>query len=183
MSKFLVVGEALVDIVETPDGAHASHPGGSPANVALTAARLGRDTALLTWIADDSLGQTIAAHLAASGVTVLPQSFGAARTPRAIAQLDHGGSATYEFDLDWELAPVSLDDDVVVLHTGSVAAVAPTEAPRALQSLLADAHECATVSYDPNLRPTVMGSSAAAVRTDVEALIALADIVKVSDDD
>ncbi|TWH31629.1 hypothetical protein L600_002200000210 [Isoptericola variabilis J7] len=36
-----MVGEGLVDIVETPDGTRSEQPGGSPANVTLTAARLG----------------------------------------------------------------------------------------------------------------------------------------------
>lgn len=39
MSELLVVGEALVDIVEEDSGARSQHPGGSPANVALGLAR------------------------------------------------------------------------------------------------------------------------------------------------
>jgi fructokinase len=39
-----------------------------------------------------------------------------------------------------------------------------------------------TVSYDPNVRPALMGAAARA-RADVERLVALSDVVKVSDDD
>ncbi|OLT54471.1 PfkB family carbohydrate kinase [Cellulosimicrobium sp. CUA-896] len=182
MTTFLVVGEALVDIVETADGTRSRHPGGSPSNVALTAARLGDRAELLTWIGDDELGRSVHAHLAGSDVIVLPQSTGADRTPTALARLDAAGGATYEFDLDWQLAPVAVGADVTVVHTGSIAAVAPTDPPGALPALLVAARETATITYDPNVRPTIMGSPTA-VRDDVERLVAVADVVKVSDED
>lgn len=182
MGRLLVVGEALVDVVETPDGTRTRHPGGSPANVALTAARLGHRAELLTWLGEDELGRTVREHLAASGVTVLPQSIGADRTSVALARVDAAGVAAYEFDLYWQLAPVVIEPDVTVVHTGSIAAVAATEPPDALRALLAAARGSATITYDPNLRPTSMGSPAE-VRDDVERLVALADVVKVSDED
>lgn len=182
MGRFLMIGEALVDIVQTPDGTRSEHPGGSPANVALTTARLGHDTDLLTWIARDELGYLVREHLDASGVTVLPQSVRASRTPTAVAVLDDSGAARYEFDLEWELAPTNLDPEVSVVHTGSIAALAPTSPPNALASVLASARGRATVTYDPNLRPSIMGS-AEAVRDGVERLVAHADVVKVSEED
>jgi len=60
----LVVGEALVDIVQR-DGTVLEHSGGSPANVALGLGRLGVDVALLTDLGRDERGARIAAHLAA----------------------------------------------------------------------------------------------------------------------
>lgn len=182
MAKFLVIGEALVDILESPNGGRALHPGGSPANVALTAARLGDGVGLLTWLGDDELGRTVTDHLADSGVVVHPLSFGAARTSTALARVDEGGVATYEFDLDWTLPPVGVDEHVAVVHTGSIAAVAPTEPPGALRELLTKARAVATITYDPNLRPAVMGA-AREVRAEVEALIGVSDVVKVSDED
>lgn len=180
--RFLVVGEALVDVVEARDGSRAEHPGGSPANVALSAARLGRPVELLTWLGRDERGRRVTDHLVGAGVVVNPGSYGAPRTPTALARVDDDGVAAYEFDLDWRLAPIEVDEGVTVVHTGSVAAVAPTDPPGALFDLLAQARTSATVTYDPNLRPTIMGS-AAAVRADVEAIVSLADVVKVSDED
>ena len=180
MSDVLVIGEALVDVVVTPDGARTRHPGGSPANVALGLARLGRSADLLTWIADDADGRLVADHLAASGVRVLPASWGATRTPTALARLDAEGVATYEFDLQWHLAPVAVDARVV--HTGSIGALAATEPATALADLLRGSRASATVTYDPNLRPSIMGS-ADAVRAQVGAIAEVADVVKVSDED
>lgn len=182
MGRFLMVGEALVDVVQTPDGARSQHPGGSPANVALTTARLGHETDLLTWVARDQAGDMVQEHLRRSGVVVLPQSVGATRTPTAVAVVDESGGARYEFDLEWELAPTTVGPEVAVVHTGSIAAVAPTSPPDALASVLTAARESATITYDPNLRPSIMGS-ADAVRDEVERLVACADVVKVSDED
>ena len=44
--RVLVVGEALVDVVPDRDGNPQDLPGGSPANVAITLGRLGRDVRL-----------------------------------------------------------------------------------------------------------------------------------------
>ena len=44
----LVVGESLVDIVQTPSGRRHEYAGGSAANVAVALARLGRPTRLAT---------------------------------------------------------------------------------------------------------------------------------------
>ena len=41
-AQVLVVGEALIDVVHRQDGTVDEHPGGSPANVAITLGRLGR---------------------------------------------------------------------------------------------------------------------------------------------
>ncbi|MFD6444777.1 carbohydrate kinase [Promicromonospora sp. NPDC060204] len=182
MSTFLVVGESLVDIVQDSTARRTEVPGGSPANVALGLARLGITADLLTWLADDPRGRTVLDHLAASGVTVLPQSLGAARTPTALARLDAEGSATYEFDLDWQLPATTLPHDLRAVHTGSIAAVAHTDPADALPALLQDARRTATITYDPNLRPSIMGQPGA-VQPKVDILVALADVVKVSEED
>lgn len=77
----LVIGEALVDVVHR-DGAVAEHVGGSPANVALGLGRRGVDVALHTQLGADERGELIRRHLEASGVQILPESFGAAATAR-----------------------------------------------------------------------------------------------------
>jgi len=178
----LVVGEALVDIVRTPDGRVSEHPGGSPANVALTLARLGRATRLLTRLGDDERGQAVAAHLAASGVVLAAGSIVSASTSTAAAQLDAAGGATYEFDLVWDL-PVTSGQDArpLCLHTGSIAAVLEPGSAQ-VKRLVDAARPTSTISYDPNLRPALMGSPAQ-VRPVVEALVQVADVVKLSDED
>ena len=181
--RALVVGEALVDVVARPDGSREEHPGGSPANVALTLGRLGRRADLLTWLAPDAEGDLVRRHLEASGVRVLRGDRTPPTTPVATAHLDADGVATYEFDLQWDL-PSTWDedaDDALVVHTGSIAAVLRPGASK-VAALLERRRATSTVTYDPNLRPALMGDPADVLPV-VERLVRLADVVKVSDED
>jgi len=177
----LVIGEALVDVVRGADGSEAANPGGSPANVALGLARLGRRAELLTHLGDDDYGTLVRDHIESSGVTIAPAS-AAASTSVATATLDADGVATYHFDLTWDLADdaVTLPHPVVV-HTGSIAAVLEPGADAVARQISA-ARDSATITYDPNVRPSLMGDRAEAAAT-IEHLVALADVVKVSDED
>ncbi|QGQ20090.1 carbohydrate kinase [Cellulomonas sp. JZ18] len=182
-SRALVVGEALVDVVERPDGSREEIAGGSPANVAVGLARLGRRADLLTWLAPDAHGALVRRHLEGSGVRVLAGDRSPVRTPVATARLDAQGAATYEFDLEWDL-PDAWDEDAdapLVVHTGSIGAVLRPGGPRVAE-LLDGRRATSTVTYDPNLRPALMGS-AEDVRPVVERLVRTADVVKVSDED
>ncbi|WP_084075068.1 carbohydrate kinase [Demequina sp. NBRC 110052] len=182
MSHALVVGEALVDIVYRADGSEDRVPGGSPANVALTLARLGRDAELLTHLGTDEPGAAVAAHLAASGVTLAPGSTDAARTSAATAVLDADGAATYVFDLAWHVSPAAAPRPApAVLHTGSIAAVIEPGATD-VRRLAAELRSEATITYDPNARPALMGTADEA-RPVIESMVALSDVVKVSDED
>ena len=180
--RALVIGEALVDAVRRPDGSRDEFPGGSPANVALGLARLGRRADLLTWLAPDADGDLVRRHLEASGVHVLRGDRSPVRTPVATAHLDADGVATYEFDLEWDL-PTSWDegdDDPLVVHTGSIAAVLRPGGPK-VAGLLEHRRPVSTITYDPNLRPALMGDPADVLPV-VERLVRAADVVKVSDE-
>ncbi|GCD18936.1 fructokinase [Cellulomonas algicola] len=181
--RALVIGEALIDAVRRPDGSRAEHPGGSPANVALGLGRLGREVDLLTWLGLDAEGDAVRRHLEASHVRVLQGDRSPARTPVATAHLDAQGVATYEFDLEWDL-PSTWDElagDPVVVHTGSIAAVLQPGGARVAHEV-SRRQGTSTITYDPNLRPALMGSPAHA-QPYVDALVRLADVVKVSDED
>ncbi|MCA0297246.1 MAG: carbohydrate kinase [Actinobacteria bacterium] len=177
-----VVGEALIDIVIDVHGDSVEHVGGSPANVAIGLARLGHDTRLATHIGTDDRGRRIADLMAAEHVELTPGSTDATRTPTAAAHLDAAGVATYEFDLEWRLDPATVEvADGGHLHTGSIGATLSPGGDAVLEIVRA-ARDHATVSYDPNARPTLMGSPDEA-RPVIERLIALADVVKASEED
>lgn len=181
--RALVIGEALIDVVRAADGTVTEHPGGSPANVALGLGRLGRQADLLTWFGDDSRGALIRAHLEASQVTITPGSDTADQTSVATATIDASGVATYEFDLSWHIPPKWASPPAVplVVHTGSIAAVlAP--GGRDVARIVAAHRESATITYDPNLRPSLMPPPHQTLPI-VTELVALADVVKVSDED
>lgn len=174
----LVIGEALVDIVRRADGTVDESPGGSPANVALTLGRLGHAVTLLTRLGHDVRGRTVRAWLADSGVEVA--SADAPRTATATATLDAEGSATYEFDIEWDL-PWGEIGAVGTVHIGSIAAVVEPGAST-VERLVADLRDRATVTYDPNVRPALLPDRDD-TRQRVERLVTLADVVKASDED
>jgi fructokinase len=181
--RALVIGEALIDVVHRPDGSSSEHPGGSPMNVAIGLARLGRGVDLLSWFGRDARGERIAAHLAASGVAVVPGSDGAMRTPVAIATIGDTGAASYEFDLSYEIPAhwASTTAEPLAVHTGSIATVIDPGG-RDIVEILAAHRATATITYDPNLRPSLMPAPEL-TRPIVERLVTLADVVKVSDED
>lgn len=176
----LVVGEALVDIVQRPDGATMRHPGGSPANVALGLARLEHPVRFATRVGRDADGAQVRSHLEASGVVLAQGAVVDAATSTATAVLDTTGAASYVFDLVWELPPVDVADAGHV-HTGSIAANLAPGSARVLE-VFAAARSAGTTSYDPNLRPRIIGSPDDE-RPGVETLVGLADVVKSSDED
>jgi len=177
----LVIGEALVDVVIHPGAEPVDIPGGSPANVALGLARLGRDAELDCWIADDARGRAIRSHLVADGVRITPGSDGAERTSTAQATIGEDRAATYVFDLDWTPPYPAPAEPPILVHTGSIAAILEPGA-RTVEQVLRDFRASATVCYDPNARPQLMGSPEEA-REIVERLVALSDLVKCSDED
>lgn len=181
-SDVLVIGEALIDVVHRRDGAIDEVPGGSPANVAITLGRLGRAPELLTWIGQDDAGRRIVDWLKASGVQVAEGSTGADHTSSATAVIAEDGSASYVFDIDWNI-PDQIDTaGVGHVHIGSISAVLEPAADRLYQFLVTLKNSGVTISYDPNSRPAIMEAPAITAKK-FERLVAIADVVKVSDED
>lgn len=176
----LVAGEALIDIVQRPGGEPVELPGGSCANVALALGRLGWEPRLATALGDDERGDRLRAWLAASAVTVDAVVPPGGRTSTAAAVLDERGAASYEFDLSWALPELD-DQRYDAVHVGSIASVLEPGA-RAVRDLVRRVRRHALVSFDPNARPAITPEVDAA-RERVEELVALSDVVKVSDED
>ena len=177
-SPVLVIGEAIVDVVE----GHAT-PGGSPANVAVGLARLDVPVELATRIGTDVYGVLMAKHLANNGVRLAPGTVDpAARTASATATLDAAGVASYEFDIDWRPAQPRLPDGAVAVHTGSIATVLPPGAAQVTDFVRSLASAPVTVFLDPNARPTITPDAAQAWAA-VTGLAGYADLVKLSDED
>jgi len=180
MAGVLVVGESLIDVVQRPDGTTVEHAGGSAANVAVALARLGRPVQFLTAYGDDDHGVAVARHLNQSAVGVVGEPRCLPRTATATATLNPDGSASYSFDIEWRLGEVP-DLQPLAVHTCSIGAVLEPGASD-VRRLLEQLRPGATVSYDVNARPAVTGAGPDLVRA-VEDVVALADLVKASDED
>ncbi|MGI5157694.1 carbohydrate kinase family protein [Microbispora sp. CA-102843] len=179
---FLVVGESLVDLIGTPGSwTFTAVPGGSPLNVAVALAALGRTVRFAGETGDDFFGGLLGDHLTRHGIgtgDLAP----AAATGLAFARVGADGSASYDFRFDWTFsAPVALDG-VTCLHTGSLAVLAGPGAAHVREVMRAAAEAGITVSYDPNIRPSLIGDRARAL-AHVEECVRLARLVKVSAED
>lgn len=179
--RALVIGEALIDIVERGGVVTGEHVGGSPLNVAVGLAKLGRGVDFLTHIGDDARGHRIADYLADSGAALVRGSVSARQTPVALAMLDSAGSATYKFDIEWQLTGTPEVGPPLVVHTGSIATVLDPGC-LAVAALLDTYHLSATLTYDPNVRPALIEDRDLASER-IERLVARCDVVKVSDED
>jgi len=193
----VVAGDALVDLTptRTADGAAAfqPRPGGSCLNVAAGLGRLEVPTALLARISDAHFGDLLRAHLAASGTRlthVLPTSD---PTTLAAVHLREDGSAAYSFHAngaaDRGLRPehlAALPDGGALppgaaLHLGSLGLLLEPLASTLDELLRREAGQ-RLVALDPNVRPSLVTDRAAYLRRCAE-WVALADVVKASDED
>lgn len=179
--RVLVVGESLIDIVVATDGAADEYPGGSPMNVAIGLGRLGVDVELHSSLGADERGDRITTHLHDSTVRLTASTRHPGSTSTSTARIDASGAASYSFDVSSALAPLELDGAIDHVHVGSIGAVLQPGAAQ-VSSIVAAARGRASLSYDPNIRPAMMGTPAR-VRPIVEALVRQSDIVKASDED
>ncbi|MGI8677110.1 MAG: carbohydrate kinase family protein [Jatrophihabitans sp.] len=183
-----VLGEALIDLVEDGDDeARLARPGGSPYNVALGLARLGHPAAFVGRLSRDPLGTILRNHALRSGVDLSlsvdapePSTVALLELSAGVAQYRFGADGTADFRwTDAELA--LLTADVAALHFGSLASWLPpgdTAVLRRVETLRADV----LISYDPNVRPHLQPDAAAA-RRQVERAVALAHLVRTSEED
>ncbi|MDN5756626.1 MAG: carbohydrate kinase, partial [Micrococcaceae bacterium] len=180
-----VMGEALVDVLSGGIAAPQAYVGGSPMNVAVGLARLGHPVSFVGRYGDDEYGAMIHEHLRSNDVQeVLPAD--GLPTSTARGTLDPVGAASYEFDMVWDLSafdPASSDvlADSQLLHTGSIATVLEPGAGT-VRAAVERARPHATISYDPNVRPSFVTNHSQAIE-DVERFVALSDVVRASDSD
>jgi fructokinase len=178
----LVIGEALVDVVQRPGRDAEPHPGGSPFNVAVGLARLDVPTRLAAQIGDDAHGDILRDHLEGSDVELDVLEPVPARTSTAAATIADDGAASYEFDLTWNPAALPDPSDVAAVHVGSLGTA--LEPGAALVGELVHGADAlgVPVSYDPNIRLAVE-PDAEVWRRVFQTIAPHAAIIKMSDED
>ncbi|MFJ5107308.1 MULTISPECIES: PfkB family carbohydrate kinase [unclassified Glutamicibacter] len=172
-----VIGEALVDVLASGIAPAQEFVGGSPLNVAVALSRLGYPGTLISrWGADDK-GRKIEDYLKDNNVAYLG---GADDQATVIAHgiLDPAGGAAFAFNAYWQMPTIGpeLAQDAELVHTGSIATLF---SPGELLPLLSAARTHATISYDPNLRPSLVTNHSQTV-AEVERFVGQADVVRVS---
>jgi fructokinase len=187
----LSCGDALIDFVPVTaaDGREAVRPavGGSCLNIAVGIARLGVDAGFVGGISTDLFGRIIADHAIASGVELRHATRSPHQTTLAFVRIV-GGESQYAFydaetaSAHWRYRRDSIPFAAVeAVHVGSTTLVHEGGAAEA-GALIADARRTATISFDPNCRPNLVGDQEA-YRARMVAFAGSADIVKMSDVD
>ena len=189
----VVCGEALIDLFvdRSPAEGLRTHAvaGGSPFNLAVGLARLGRSTAYLGSLSEDALGAYLAERLAGEGVDLSAVRRVPNRTTLSVVATTADGHPQYAFydegggdrALGPEHLPVALPEEATGIAAGSYTlAVEPIAG--AIEALLRREVGRRAVSLDPNVRPRVIGD-VAAFRSRFERQMALATIVKASAED
>jgi fructokinase len=187
----LSCGDALIDFVPVAaaDGSVAARPavGGSCLNVAVGLARLGVASGFIGGISTDLFGRIIADHATASGVDLRYATRSAHQTTLAFVRIVEGESQYAFYDAqtasaNWSYQRGSIPFDTIeAVHIGSTTLVHERGVAEA-DALIADAKPVATVSFDPNCRPSLVQDQKA-YRAWMATFADSADIIKMSDVD
>ncbi|MBW8899507.1 MAG: carbohydrate kinase [Massilia sp.] len=185
LPRFVAAGEALTDLLTTGAGTWTSQTGGSTWNVARVVARLGIASAFAGAVSRDVFGAELAAANAAAGLDA--RFLQQVDRPPLLAVVHERHPPRYFFigtdSADLHFDPVRLPDGwqdaAAWVHFGGISLA---RAPLA-DTLVALARDLkrrgVKISYDPNYRALMNEGYDATLR----AMVALADVVKVSDED
>jgi len=187
----LCCGEALIDMLprETAAGeaAFAPYAGGAVFNTAIALGRLGAPAGFFTGLSTDLFGGVLEDALRASRVDASLSVRSDRPTTLAFVRLT-GGHATYTFydenTAGRMLSPAdlpALPESVTACFFGGICL--PVEpSGSAYQALMAQVAETRATMIDPNIRPGFIRDETA-YRARIAEMIAMADIVKLSDED
>ena len=184
-----VLGEALVDLIATSEGAFHAHLGGSPYNVAIALARQGAAVHYISPLSDDDFGDQLHAALTAEHVTLPLTRRSAWPTSMALVKIDNEGQANYRLyregvadkDIELEELLTLLPSNLRLFHTGSLA-ITPSQLPKIRGLFKALRRRGVPISIDLNIR--LKGSiDREQYLAGVRSLLPLVDIVKASDED
>ena len=196
MTRFVVCGETLIDLVQSSSDVPTSFrstwlalSAGGPMNSAVALGKLGAQPQFLGRLSRDAFGRQLREHLLASDVGLDLATESSQATSIAVVSLDEQGVASYTFhfsdtaNFGWQVddLPALGEDDW--LHIASLSCVVSPGAEVLLDWMTTVR---GGVSYDINVRPTVIPDPEeywAKVQPWLRAVGRRAGIVKASDED
>jgi fructokinase len=187
----LCCGEALIDCLPRmlEDKTEVFQPvnGGSVYNTAIALGRLGVDVGLFAGISTDFFGDSLREGLKASQVSPDYLRLKDLHTTLALVKLSDG-HARYSFIDEGSAGRMlskgdlpKLPTSVTALHFGSISLI-PEPCGTTYETLLTRSAKTKVICLDPNIRPTVIKDRRRHLAR-LHRLMAMADIVKISDED
>lgn len=184
-------GEALIDFLprKTADGQPAYQPfnGGSIYNTAMALGRLGVPAAMFTGLSTDFFGDMLRDGLTASKVSLRYAKRWDRPSTLAFVKLSNGQARYSFFDDNSATRMLSLrdlpkfDPEVKALHFGSISLI-PEPGGATLEALLKRESAKRVISFDPNIRASMIKDRRTHLAR-LHRMIAMADVVKASDED
>ncbi len=190
---FVVGGESLIDLISEPVGSDGvirlvAHQGGSPYNCAIALSKLGNTTGFLCPISSDGLGTYLLGPLTEAGVKPLLADRVEAYTTLAVVTFDAKKSAQYGFYRNADRAftreglIAGLPQQLEVFQIGGFCPIEPEDAALWLDVAGEAARRGATLSMDPNVRPSLVADFAG-YKQRLGQFLDLVNLVKVSIED
>ncbi|QBK04683.1 carbohydrate kinase [Hylemonella gracilis] len=185
--RIAIVGESLIDFTATGPLAFQGHEGGGPSNCAVAAARLGQATGYISQLSRDMFGERLFAYLQTNGVDL--RFVLRSDAPTTLAFVERTATSNhYAFymqgtaDTLWAPAQLpELPQSCRFLQFGSIALLQEPAASRIVDLVRAERGRRIVV-FDPNARPTLVRDPQD-FRARCQGWLALADLVKLSDED
>lgn len=186
----LCCGEALIDMLprESTGGepAFAPYPGGAVFNTAIALGRLGVATSFFSGLSRDLFGEMLETALGASHVDASVAVRSDRPTTLAFVKLVDGQARYAFYDENTAgrmLTPADLPDvtEAEALFFGGISLVVDPCGAAYEALMLREAGKRVTM-IDPNIRPGFI-TDERAYRARIERMLAVADIVKISDED
>ncbi len=187
----LCCGEALIDFLprKGADGADVYQPfnGGSIYNTAIALGRLGAPVSYFGGLSTDFFGDSLIAGLKESHVDIRPAKVQDLNTTLALVKLVDGQARYVFVDAASAGRMVTKKDlpklpkSCAALHFGSISLI-PEPCGGAFEALMKRETKTRVISLDPNIRPTLIKSKREHMAR-LNRLIAMADILKISDED
>lgn len=187
----LCCGEALIDMMPTPTTAgpdgFVPHAGGAVFNTSIALGRLGVQTGMLTGLSSDMFGQQLSDALMASHVDTSHVVTSDRLTTLAFVRLQDGHATYSFFDENSAGRMLGVDDlpevspEVSTLYFGGIS-LACEPGASTYAALLNREGASRAVMIDPNIRPQFI-QDIEKYRARLDGMLALSDIVKVSDED
>ena len=187
----LCAGEALIDMLPRQTAAGEDTflpaPGGAVFNTAIALGRLGVETGFFSGLSTDMFGRQLVKTLDASNVCTKLAHRSDRPTTLAFVELVHGQASYFFYDEATAGRMLSADDlppdlpGVEALFMGGISLV-PDPCGAAYETLMAWEAETKVTMLDPNIRPSFI-TDKEAYRARIFRMIALSDIVKLSDED
>lgn len=186
--KIWALGDGVVDLLPLENMHFEACAGGAPVNMAVGAARLGRDSGFIGRVGKDAFGHFLHRSIAGFGVNIDCVEFDEKRhTSTVLVSLNAHGERQFDFlvnaSADQFLSPQALPEfGADILHFCSLALVAPG-CRHTLERAIAQVRNAGgIISFDINLREQMWGDANEMFRT-VQEKVYQADILKMSEEE